>query len=50
MALGVDQAGVPQQIEGIALGEEMTPQVSAGGITDLQFLDQGGIVQSSLLR
>ena len=28
----------------------MTPQVSAGSITDAEFLDQGGIVQSALLQ
>ena len=50
VALGVDEAGAPQQIEGIALGEEMTPQASAGGITDLQFPDQGGVVQSALFQ
>ena len=49
-ALGVDEAGALQQIEGIALGYEMTPQAPAGGIADPQFLDQGGIVQSALFK
>src|SRR5262249_39507538 len=39
VALGVDEAGALQEIEGIALGEEVTPQASAGGITDLQLFD-----------
>ncbi len=50
MALGVDEASAPQQIEGIALGEEVTPQAPAGGITDLQLLDQGGIAHSALFQ
>ena len=41
-ALTVDQADVEQQIEGIAQSGQMTPQVSAGSITDAEFLDQGG--------
>jgi hypothetical protein len=50
VALGVDKAGVPQQIEGIALGEEVTPQVPAGGITDLQLPDQSGVMESTLFQ
>ena len=50
MALGVDEAGALQEIEGIALGEEVTPQASAGGITDLQLFDQSGVMQSALFQ
>src|SRR5271157_2367496 len=50
VALGVDEAGAPQEIEGIALGEEVTPQAPARRITDLQFPDQGGVAQSALLQ
>src|SRR5208337_2726027 len=50
VALGVDETGVPQQIEGIALGKEVTPQAPAGGITDLQLPDQGRVVQSALFQ
>jgi hypothetical protein len=34
-ALRVEQAGLSQQIEGIALCREMTAQTSAGSVTDL---------------
>ena len=45
--LQVEQADLPQQIEGITLTREMTTQASAGGTTDLEFLDQAGIMQSA---
>ena len=48
--MAVDQAGVEQQIEWIAQAGEMAPQVSAGSITDAEFFDQGGIVQSALFQ
>ena len=32
------------------MGREMTAQAPTRGITDSQFFDQGGIVQSSLLK
>ena len=47
-ALRVQQTGLPQQIEGITLCREMPAQTSAGGIADLQFLDQRRIVHSAL--
>src|ERR1035437_9644388 len=50
VALRVEETRAPQQIEGVALGEEVTPQVPAGGITDLQLLDEGGVVHSTLLQ
>ena len=50
VALRVDEAGAPQQIEGVALGEEVMPQAPAGGITDLQLPDQGGVAHSSLFQ
>ncbi len=50
MALRVNHADAPQQIEGIALRGEMTPQAPAGGITHVQFLQERGIVHSSVLE
>ena len=50
VALRVNQADAPQQIEGTALRGEMTPQISAGSITHVQFLQERGIVYSSLLE
>lgn len=50
VALGVEEASAPQQIEGIALGEEVTPQASAGSITDLQLPDQGRVAHSALFQ
>jgi len=32
VALGVDEAGAPQQLARVALGHEITPQAPAGGI------------------
>ncbi len=49
-ALWVEQAETLQEIEGIALNREMAAQVPAWGITDAQFFDQCGIVQSALLQ
>ena len=49
-AVAVDQAGVEQQIERIAQGSEMVPQVSAGRIADAEFFDEGGIVQSTVFQ
>src|SRR5256885_9347799 len=50
VTLGIDDTGAPQQVEGMALGEEVAPQASAWGITDLQFPDQGGVAQSALFQ
>ncbi len=50
VALRVDEAGAPQQIEGIALGYEVTSQAPPWGITDLQFPDQSGVAQSALFQ
>ena len=50
VALGVDEAGVPQQIERATLGEEVTPQAPARGITDLQLTDQGEVAHSALFQ
>ena len=49
-AVHVEQTGLPQQIEGITLCSEMTAENPAGCVTDLQFLDQGGIMQSALVE
>src|SRR5665811_913337 len=49
-ALRVEQARLPQQIEGIALFRKMTAQTSAGGKPDLEFLDQYRIVQTTLVE
>ena len=46
----IDQADIQQQIERTAPSSEMTPQSSAGSITDAEFLDQGGVVQSAMLE
>jgi hypothetical protein len=42
--------GVKQQIEGIAQSREMASQISAGSITNPEFFDQGGIVQSAVVK
>ena len=47
-AVTIEQAGVKQQIEGIAQCREMASQISAGSITNAEFFDQGGIVQSAV--
>ena len=47
---GLSRPRLPQKIERIALSREMTAQARAGGVADPQFSDQGGIVQSALLR
>jgi hypothetical protein len=41
---------LPQQIEGITLRREMTAQTSARGITDLEFLDQDRIFETTLVE
>jgi hypothetical protein len=46
----VEQANLPQKIKGIALCREMTAQTSAGGVTDLEFPDQGAIIQPALVE
>ena len=50
VAFAVREAGALQQIERIALSEEVTPQVPARGITDLQLPDHGGVVHSALFQ
>jgi hypothetical protein len=49
-ALHVQEAGLPQEIEGMTLCREMPAQTPAGGITDLKFLDQSGVLQSALVE
>ena len=49
-AVSVEQSNLPQQIEGITLRREMTAQTPARGITDLEFLDQDRIVETTWLR
>ena len=39
-----------KQIERIAAGRQMMPQISAGSIADAEFFDEGGIAQSALLQ
>src|SRR5271165_5374058 len=46
----VEQANLPQQIIAIALCREMTAQTSAGGVTDIEFPDQGAIMQPALVE
>ena len=43
----VDQADLPQEIEGITLCREMTAQAPTGRIADLEFPDQDGIMHSA---
>ena len=50
MALRVDEAYLLQEIEGIALSGEMTPQIAAPGIADPEFLDESRIVYSALFE
>jgi len=49
-AVSVEQSNLPQQIEGITLRREMTAQTPARGITDLEFLDQDRIVETTLVE
>lgn len=49
-ALRIEQAETPQELARIALSGEMTAQGPARGIADPQFIDQGRIAQSSLLK
>jgi len=46
----IDQPNLQQLIERTARGSKMTAEVSAGSVTDAEFLDQRGIVQSALLQ
>src|ERR1035438_742748 len=46
----VEQAGLPQQIKGVALCHEIAAQPPAGCIADLEFLDQGRIFESALVE
>ena len=48
--LRIEQAETLQEIARISLRGEMATQVPARGVTDAQFSDQGGIVQSALLQ
>jgi hypothetical protein len=49
-AVTIEQAGVKQPIEGIAQSREMAAQISAGSITNAEFVDQDGIVQSAVVQ
>ena len=48
--LPVEQAETPQEIERMALRRQVTAQARAGGVTNPQVLDRGGIVQSAVLK
>ena len=50
VALRIEQAETLQEIARISLSSEMPTQAPTRGITDAQFFDQGGIVQSALLQ
>jgi hypothetical protein len=50
VALGVHEADALQQLQGVALAQEMTPQVAAGGIADPQFLDESRIMHPALFE
>ena len=45
-----NHAGVEQSIQRIALGCQMTAQISGGSIADAQFFDEGGIAQPALVE
>jgi len=49
-ALGVDETGALQRLQGIALVGEMTPQISPGGVAEAEFFDQSRIVHSALFE
>jgi len=46
-SLRVDEAGAPQQLQRVPLSCEVTPQIPAGGVADLQFLDHNRILHSA---
>src|SRR5262249_60854021 len=48
--LRVEQAETPQEMERMALSREMTAQARAGGVTDPQFFDRGGVMESAVLQ
>jgi hypothetical protein len=48
--LRVDETGAPQQLQRVPLSCEMTPQIPAGSVADLQFLDHNRIVHSALFE
>src|SRR5579872_7049160 len=48
--VGVDKAGLLQQLQGVTLGQEITPQSSSRGIAHLQFMEEGRVVHSALLQ
>src|ERR1700741_158439 len=50
VALRIEQAKTPQEIERISLSGELPAQVPAGGVADAQFFDRRGIVESALLQ
>jgi hypothetical protein len=49
-AVPVEQAGLPQQIKGIAVCREMTAQTSTRSVPDLEFLDQDRIFETTLVE
>ena len=49
-SLRVDEADAPQQLQWVPLGCEMMPQIPAGSVTDLQFLDHSRILHSTLFE
>jgi hypothetical protein len=49
-ALRVDETSALQRHQGVALIREMTPQISAGGIADPEFFDQGGFPHAALFE
>ena len=49
-AVVVEQSGLPQQVKGITPCRQMTAQTSSGGVTDLQFPNQDGVVHPALVE
>src|SRR5579864_8213063 len=50
VTLRIEQAETLQEIERIALPDEIPAQVPARSVADAHFFDRGGIVQSALLQ
>jgi hypothetical protein len=49
-APAVDETGALRRFQGVALIGEMAPQISARGIADSEFVDQGGIAHAALFE
>src|SRR5215469_14749451 len=50
VALRVNEAEPPQDLQRVALSGEMAPQIPAGSVADLQFLNQSRILHPPLFE